>query len=174
MPPLSPHSDAGSRLEALFRQHYVRLARVTGRIVGDQARAEELVADVFVAWRGHPEAQGDGAEGWLYRTAVRMALDTWRRDRRWERVQWLLARVTGSPRPPDVLHEANAERDQVRSTLARLRQRDATALLLWSEDVPYAEIAAAVQVRPSSVGSVLKRAQLAFRKDYETRYGTHS
>ena len=76
--------------------------------------------------------------------------------------------------PRDVLHEANAERDQVRSTLARLRQRDATALLLWSEDVPYAEIAAAVQVRPSSVGSVLKRAQLAFRKDYETRYGTHS
>ena len=170
MPPLSPHSDAGSCLDTLFRQHYVRL----GRIVGDQARAEELVADVFVAWGGHPEAHGDGAEGWLYRTAVRMALDTWRRDRRWARVQWLLARVTGSPRTPDVLHEANAERDQVRSTLARLRQRDATALLLWSEDVPYAEIAAAVRVRPSSVGSVLKRAQLAFRKDYETRYGTHS
>ena len=174
MPPLSPHGDAGNAFDALFRQHYGRLARVAGRIVGDRARAEELVADVFLAWRGHPGAHGDGAEGWLYRTAVRMALDTWRRDRRWSRVQWMLARVTGSPRTPEALHEANAEREQVRATLARLRRRDATALLLWSEDVPYAEIAAAVHVRPSSVGTFLKRAQLAFRKDYETRYGTHS
>src|SRR3954466_1662275 len=63
------------RLDALFRAHYGRLARVVGRIVHDQAAAEEIAVDVFVKWRGHPAAHGDGAEGWLYRTAGRAAPD---------------------------------------------------------------------------------------------------
>ena len=74
---------AMDRLDELFRAHYPRLARVVGRIVHDQARAEEIAADVFLRWQRHRRAQGDGAEGWLYRTAVRQALDAWRRDRRW-------------------------------------------------------------------------------------------
>ena len=175
MPPLSPHTDAADRFEVLFREHYVRVARVIGRIVRDQARAEEMAVDVFVKWRrGHPAAHGDGAEGWLYRTAVRSALDAWRRQRRWTRLQHVLGTVTGSPRTPEVLHESERERQQVHATLARLRRRDATALLLWSEDVPYVEIAAALAVRSSSVGSLIKRAQLTFRKEYEARYGTRS
>jgi RNA polymerase sigma-70 factor, ECF subfamily len=172
MPPLSPEAETASRFEALFSQHYVRVARVIGRIVRDRARAEEMAVDVFVKWRRHPAAHGDGAEGWLYRTAVRSALDAWRRERRWTRLQWALASVTGSPRTPEAMHEHEREREQVHATLARLRRRDATALLLWSEDVPYGEIAAAIAVRASSVGSLLKRAQLTFRKEYEARYGT--
>ncbi|AMY07026.1 RNA polymerase sigma factor YlaC [Luteitalea pratensis] len=174
MPPLSPQIDPADRFEVLFREHYARVARVIGRIVRDQARAEEMAVDVFVKWRRHPAAHGDGAEGWLYRTAVRAALDAWRRERRWARLHRVLANVSGSPRTPEVLHEREREREQVHATLARLRRRDATALLLWSEDVPYEEIAAALTVRSSSVGSLLKRAQLTFRKEYEARYGTRS
>ena len=55
--------------------------------------------------------------------------------------------------------------------LAALRRRDAMLLLLWAEDVDYAALAAAIGVRTSSVGTVLRRAQDAFRKDYEARYG---
>jgi hypothetical protein len=35
---------------------------------------------VFLKWSRHPNAHGDGAEGWLYRTAVRGALDELRRQ----------------------------------------------------------------------------------------------
>lgn len=170
--PSAHHED--QRFDAAFREHYARIARVIGRVVHDQGRAEELAVDVFLRWRAHPRAHGDGAEGWLYRTAVRAALDAWRRDMRWARVRRLLAHVGGSPRTPEDLHAADVERRQVRVTLARLRPRDATVLLLWIEDASYADIAAAVQVRASSVGSLVARAQAAFRKDYETRYGTHS
>lgn len=58
-------------------------------------------------WRAHPRAHGDGAEGWLYRTAVRAALDAWRRDMRWARVRRLLAHVGGSPRTSEALHAAD-------------------------------------------------------------------
>jgi DNA-directed RNA polymerase specialized sigma24 family protein len=47
-------------------------------------------------------------------------------------------------------------------------------LLLWAEDVSYAAIAAAVGVQATSVGSLLRRAQDAFRKAYEARYGQPS
>ena len=55
--------------------------------------------------------------------------------------------------------------------LAALRQRQATILLLWAEDLSYAEIAAAAGLQPSSVGSLLRRSQDAFKKEYEARYG---
>lgn len=173
-PPLTAASDADERFDALFREHYARIARVIGRIVQDQGRAEEIAVDVFLRWRRHPQAHGDGAEGWLFRTAVRAALDAWRRDTRWARVHRLLAHVGGSPQTPEALHAADVQRQQVRATLGRLRPRDAAVLLLWSEDVSYAGIAATVQVRPSTVGSLVKRAQTAFRNDYEARYGTHA
>lgn len=164
----------GDRLDGLFRAHYGRLARVVGRIVHDQAQAEEIAVDVFLTWQRHPAAHGDGAEGWLYRTAVRQALDTWRRGQRWARVESVLAHLGVSPRTPEDLHAGAAERRQVRTVLASLRRRDATLLLLWAEDVSYADLASAVGVQASSVGSLLRRAQDAFRKDYETRYGQPS
>ena len=165
---------AADRFDELFRAHYIRLARVVGRIVHDQARAEEIAADVFLRWQRHPNAHGDGAEGWLYRTAVRQGLDTWRRDRRWERVEGVLAHVGIAPRTPADLHAGAEERRQVRAVLASLRHREATLLLLWAEDVGYAAIAAAVGVQATSVGSLLRRAQEAFRKAYEARYGQPS
>jgi RNA polymerase sigma-70 factor (ECF subfamily) len=166
--------DAGDGLDALFRAHYVRLARVVGRIVHDQAQAEEIAVEVFLRWRRHPSARGDGAEGWLYRTAVRAALDAWRRGQRWSRVEQVLAHVGLAPRTPEDLHASRVERRQVRGVLAALRRRDATLLLLWAEDLSYAEMAVAIGVQASSVGSLLRRAQDAFRKDYERRYGQPS
>ena len=53
----------------------------------------------------------------------------------------------------------------------RSPRRQATILLMWAEDLSYAEIAAAIGVQPSSVGSLLRRAQDAFKKEYEARYG---
>jgi RNA polymerase sigma-70 factor (ECF subfamily) len=149
-------AEAGDRLDVLFCAHYARLARVVGRIVHDQAQAEEIAVDVFLRWRRHPSAQGDGAEGWLYRTAVRAALDAWRRGQRWTRVERLLGHLGLGPRSPEDQHASDVERRQVRTVLARLRQREATLLLLWAEELSYAEMAAAVGVRASSVGSLLR------------------
>jgi DNA-directed RNA polymerase specialized sigma24 family protein len=67
--------------DTLFRTHYGRIARVIGRVVRDQARAEELAVDVFVKWRRNAGANSEMAEGWL-RTAAREAIDEWRRQAR--------------------------------------------------------------------------------------------
>lgn len=158
-------------LDTLFNAHYGRLARVIGRVIRDQARAEELAVEVFVKWQRNPKAHGTQAEGWLYRTAVREALDEWRRQTRRQKFERLLSSWRRSPATPQELFEVDVEQQHVRTVLAALDQRQAQVLLLWAEDLSYREIATAAEVNFTSVGSLLSRAQTAFRKEYEKRYG---
>src|SRR5437764_5522 len=74
--------DGQFELEEFFRAQYQRIARVIAGVIRDYARAEELAVEVFLKWSRHPDAHGKGADGWLYRTAVRMALNELRREAR--------------------------------------------------------------------------------------------
>lgn len=158
-------------LDLMFRAHYDRVARAIGRVIRDQARAEELAVDVFLKWWRHPAAHSDHAEGWIYRTAIRHALDELRRFRRRQRVERLLGSAASSPATPEHVYATSSEQQRVQTVLASLRRRDAEALLLRHAGLSYRELAAALKVDPAYVGSLLVRAQHAFRKAYDTRYG---
>src|SRR3954451_7075355 len=101
------------RLDPFFRAHYERIARVIGRVIHDQARAEELSVEVFLKWWRNPKAHGDSAEGWLYRTAVREALDELRRQTRRARFERLFSMGNASPPTPEKLYSATAEQLRV-------------------------------------------------------------
>ena len=63
-----------------------------------------------------------------------------------------------------------AERDEavtVRRHLARLPERQRNALILRSSGMSYAEVAEVIGVNVSSVGTILVRAERAFRQTYE-------
>jgi RNA polymerase sigma-70 factor, ECF subfamily len=161
-------------LDAIFRAHYERLARVIGRVIHDQARAEELAVEVFLKWWRNPQAHGEHAEGWLYRTAVREALDELRRQTRRSRFERLFRFVRESPQTPEHLYAVNAEQHRVRTVLGALNRRHAGMLLLWSQGFSYQEIAISLAVNSNYVGSLVSRAQEAFRKEYLKRYGNQS
>jgi RNA polymerase sigma-70 factor (ECF subfamily) len=72
---------------------------------------------------------------------------------------------------PEQSHAAEEERDRVRLVLASLDARQAELLLLRNNDLSYADVAAALDLNPSSVGTLISRAQQAFRKEYLTQYG---
>lgn len=163
--------NATDQLDILFRTHYARITRVIGRVIHDQARAEEVAAEVFLKWRRNPRAHGTGAEGWLYRAAVREALDEWRRQARRTRLERVLSVFREPPRTPEELHASAVEQRNVRAVLAALSRRHSELLLLWSEGLSYRELASALEVQPNYVGSLLSRAQDAFRKEYLARYG---
>ena len=157
--------------EAFFHAHYERIARVVARVVGDHGRAEDLASDAFwKLWRT-PRAQGTGAGGWLYRTAVHLALNELRSGRRRRRYESLAEGPAAAPTPEEV-HAAAEEREQVRQVLARLRDREAELLILRSGGLSYDELAAALDLNPTSVGTLIARAQEAFRKEYVKQYGT--
>ena len=161
-------------LDKIFHAHYERIARVIGRIIHDQARAEELAVEVILKWWWNPAAHGAHAEGWLYRTAIRKALDEFRRQTRRKRFERVAGLARESPPTPEDLYAVNAGRQRVRSVLGALKQRYAEILLLRSEDLSHKEIAATLALNPGSVGSLVSRAQEAFRKEYRKRYGNES
>ncbi len=72
---------------------------------------------------------------------------------------------------PEQVHAGEEARGLVRQTLARLDSRSAELLLLRSHGLSYGEVAAALDLNPASVGTLLARAQQAFRKEYVQRYG---
>jgi len=157
--------------EAFFHAHYERIARVVARVVGDHGRAEDLAAEAFwKLWRT-PQVHGESAGGWLYRTAVRLGLNELRSGRRRVRYE-ALAGVPPDSLTPEEVHAAAEERDQVRQTLAVLRDRQAELLILRSSGLSYDELAAALGLNPGSVGTLIARAQQAFRKEYIKLYGT--
>jgi RNA polymerase sigma-70 factor (ECF subfamily) len=45
-------------------------------------------------------------------------------------------------------------------------------LVLRSQGFSYEELAATLNLNPASIGTLLSRAQHAFRKEYTRRYGT--
>ena len=162
--------EAPIAFEATFRAQYERIARVIARVVRDPSRAEELAVEVFLKLWRNPRAQGEKAEGWLYRAAVRKGLDELRRRARRSRYEQLFPFARRAPTPEDV-RAATEEQEQIRLVLAVIEPRQAELLLLRSHGLSYDQLASALDLNPASVGTLLSRAQQAFRKEYVKRYG---
>jgi RNA polymerase sigma-70 factor, ECF subfamily len=158
-------------LDEIFRAHYERVARVIGRVIHDQARAEEIAVEIFLKWWRTPRAHGEHAEGWLYRASVRKALDELRSQTRRKRFDRLVGLARHSPPTPEQLFAASIEQERVRAVLGALNPRHAEILLLRSEDLTYQQIAVSLGINPNSLGSLIGRAEEAFRKEYVKRYG---
>ena len=157
-------------LEATFRAQYERVTRIILRVVGDPARAEELAVEVFLKLWRNPEAQGEKAEAWLYRSATRKGLDELRRRTRRTRYESMLGFARPGPTPEE-LCTATEEQEKVRLVLAVIQRRQAELLLLRNQGLSYEELASALDLNPVSIGTLLSRAQRAFRKEYIKRYG---
>jgi RNA polymerase sigma-70 factor (ECF subfamily) len=156
--------------DAVFRAQYGRIARVIARVVRDPARAEELAVEVFVKlWRS-PAAQIENADAWLYRVAVRKALDELRRRTRRARYESLVGFSRRNPTPEE-LRSACEQQEKIRLVLAVIDARQSELLLLRTQGLSYEELAATLNLKAVSVGTLLARAQQAFRKEYVTRYG---
>jgi RNA polymerase sigma-70 factor, ECF subfamily len=168
-----PGMFASARTEAfdvVFRSQYARIARVIARVARDPAQAEDLAVEVFLKLWRNPEAQGEKVGGWLYRTAVRKGLDELRRQTRRARYETLFGFRRHDP-TPEQIHAANEEQEKVRHVLAAMETRQAQLLILRSDGLSYNEVALVLDLNPASIGTLLSRAQQAFRKEYVKRYG---
>jgi RNA polymerase sigma-70 factor, ECF subfamily len=163
-------ADSWPEIERIFRAHYARLARVIAKTIRDPARAEELAVEVCLRWSASKKAEGENGERWLYRAAVQTGLNELRHEVRRNRYERLVSFVRGAPNPEELL-AAQQERERVRHLLTAIGRRQAELLVLRSQGFRYEELAAILNLNPASVGTLLSRAQHAFRKEYTRRYG---
>jgi len=106
------------------------------------------------------------ARGWLSVAAAHTALNLIRSGRR-RASREESAAAADDHVAPDVAEAVVTleERRRVRAALARLPHKQAVALVLRHSGLSYAEVAAALDLSPGSVGTTVRRAELALRKE---------
>ena len=164
--------------EGLFLQHYDRVYGALFRLLGDQGEAEDMAQQVFLKLYhalDHLQAKQDETNltGWLYRVAVNQgynALRSRKRRRAWyEQLARRWFPVEVAPDPADLADRREAQA-QVRQVLAKMKSRQAKLLLLRHSGLSYAELAAALDIAPTSVGPLLTQAKRTFAQNYRATF----
>jgi RNA polymerase sigma-70 factor (ECF subfamily) len=162
--PAAP-TRSGSRadLEAVFRENYALVVGVAARVLGSRDHAEDVAQDVFLSFWRSPVPAAE-TRGWLSVAAAHSALNLIRSGKRRALREQAMA---GDPVVPDIAEAVvtDEERGIVRAALARLPQKQAVALVLRHSGLSYADVAAALDISPGSVGTTVRRAESALRKE---------
>jgi RNA polymerase sigma factor (sigma-70 family) len=151
-------------LEQVFRTAYPRVVAVAARVLGSRGEAEDVAQEVFLAF-GRSSVPAGESLGWLSVAAAHTALNQLRSGRR--RSSREETARDGERMSPDVADAVVTleERRHVRAALARLPRQQAVALVLRHSGLSYAEVAAALGLSPGSVGTTVRRAESALRKE---------
>ncbi|MBI4516031.1 MAG: sigma-70 family RNA polymerase sigma factor [Deltaproteobacteria bacterium] len=174
---LAVQRDDRSAFEMLFRKYARPLVGFARQFVGSQARAEELVQDVFLqVYRTRRQyAPRARFSTWLYRIATNMCLSEVRRGEYHGRVQSYDAALDDSERPmqwadPEAhsSEEVLLSREAAENILAVLGalppQQRAALLLARAEGMSYEDVAESLGCSLSAVKSLIHRATVTLRE----------
>ena len=152
-------------LEDIFRGNYQRVVGVAARVLGSRDQAEDVAQDVFLSF-GRTSVPAGEARGWLCVAAAHTALNLIRSGRR-RASREESAAAADDVGVSDVVEAVVTleERSRVRTALARLPRKHAVALVLRHSGLSYADVAAALDLSPGSVGTTVRRAESALRKE---------
>ncbi len=156
-------ADLRADLDVIFRRDYRQVVAVAARVLGSRDQAEDVAQETFLAF-SRTSVPAQDAAGWLCVAAAHTALNLLRSGRR------RAAREETAAVHPVVGDIAEAvvtgeERARVRAALATLPRTQAVALVLRHSGLSYADVAAALDLSPGSVGTTVRRAESALRKE---------
>lgn len=152
-----------------YRSLFPAVFRYLHRLTGNPDLAADLAQEAFLRLleRDLPDAE---ARAWLFTVATNLARDEARTRRR--RRELLMEQdptpfTSAKPARPDEELERAARIAAVRRALAAIPERDRQMLLMREEGFSYREIAEAVGVLPTSVGTLIVRALRRFSAAFE-------
>ena len=163
-----------SAFTLLVRRHSPALYRVGMRMLGDSHEAEDVVQECFVRlWQQAPRwrASGAGLVGWLYRAAMNLCFDRFRKFR--VVTADSLPELADGALLADGLIEADEARHAVIRALADLPERYRAALVLcYYEGLSNALAAEVLELNVKAMESLLFRARKQLRELLEARQFT--
>lgn len=159
-------------ISQLARNYGSQVFRAAYRLLGDRAQSEDVQQDVFLRLL---ETRPDDVGSWpayLTASAVRIAIDRLRRQRRWRQLLpfWLATETDVAPSPEQ--HVAQLQRSQsLRRALTRLKPREAECFVMRHLlGMELSAIAKAQGISENYVSVSVNRAAQAL----ESRLGQHA
>jgi RNA polymerase sigma factor (sigma-70 family) len=154
-----------------FVAHHRVVYRYAYALTRDPGLAEDVAQEVFVRLHQHLDAaQRDGLlRAWLLRVTANVSRNAVRGLRRARsRDESFVAHMLQATAPARPDHELlrQAEISEARRALAKIKEPMRSCLLLKHEGLSYKEIAAALGVNESNVGSLIARARREFIRVY--------
>jgi len=168
---LRKSSNSKDDFESLFHEYWASIYRLLLRMVVDPAEAEDLALETFFRLHQYRPAHNElfNTGGWLYRVATNLALHSIRGFKRREQYELSAGKnaldEAAENRPPEIFSQEE-DRRLVHTALARMNPRQAEILVLRYSGLAYKEIAAALNISPTSIGPLLLRAEREFEKCY--------
>jgi len=162
----TPDGAVRPDLEQVFRADYPLVVAVAARVLGSRDEADDVAQEVFLAF-GRTEVPAAEAPRWLSVAAAHTALNHLRSGRRRTAREEAAADDLAAPDVADTVVTRDEHR-RVRAALARLPRKQAVALVLRHSGLSYADVAAALDLSPGSVGTTVRRAESALREELST------
>lgn len=168
MPPTTKeHKPVTNSFREIFDCHYPAVCRQLTCLLGSRTAAEDVAQETFIRLYRTPPREPLNLEGWLARVATNLAYNHIRseqsRRRREAGAGCVCEAVEAGPEEALVRNEDAAV---TREVLELLPEKDRSCLLLRFSGMSYSEIARAVGVKESSVGTLLARARARFRSEF--------
>ena len=164
--PLSTASSEDEAFEALFTAEYARVVGIANRVLADPHEAEDVAQEVFIDFHRLHSAKAGYAPAWLHRAAAHASLNRLRGSRRRQKREVAHALQEGDRTlDPQKQAEVNEDRRHVRAALGRMAPKPAAVLVLRASGLSYAEVAQALGVGIGQIGTLLRRAEAALRKE---------
>lgn len=161
-------------LDRLFREYHQPLVRYLTRRLGDRDWAEEVAQETFLRAARQDTIVSERA--WLFAVATNLVRDEARKDARRRRHLELLreqAKIDEIVEPEPLTIERAEEAALARRALDMLSERDREALLMREEGLDYNEIASALELAVTSVGTTLARARRRLVEAFESLQRPH-
>ncbi|HEU0295446.1 MAG TPA: sigma-70 family RNA polymerase sigma factor [Anaerolineales bacterium] len=164
-------SSIANDFESLFHEYWASINRLLTRMVVDPAEAEDLALETFFRLHQYRPAFGEefNIRGWLHRVATNLALQSIRSFKRREGYELRAGKGALEEAPENQRQEIIDEQEDqrlARFALAHMNQRQAELLVMRYSGMSYKDIAAALNLSPTSIGPLLLRAEREFEQRY--------
>lgn len=169
--------------ERLVRENQAMVFRTLARLTGSMDRVEDLAQEVFLRlYRALPGFRGEAlVSTYLYRIAVNVAQEEWKRRRREDRplisisedTDWPFEeRLSDPAKNPEEQLEERELAAMAEEELQKLSEAERAVLVLYhQEEQSYEQIAAALHMPIGTVRTHLHRGRKRLRESIAARQG---
>jgi RNA polymerase sigma-70 factor (ECF subfamily) len=156
----------------IYHTHYRELRRFGRQFNISPELTEDLIQETFL--RFYLELKNkvvfDNPRAWLYKVLINLFKTHLAKEKR--AMNNIASLKAGMNKPFDLHEEFVISEKQkiVFKMLEQLPERDKTLLLLYHSGLSYSEMAEAMAINPSSIGTMLVRAIAKLKNELKTRY----